>query len=141
MDRVFGRGKAADAIAARLAGGKLPNAPIRYFSHCISLAGKEGLIQYVTADDRAVQAVLIGRLAAVYKELVCKGAVGGVANPMLGLPTRRRRLSGPRRARTSRRWRRARSEAGALDARAPESRPGSCGSTSTPSPDERRWRP
>ncbi|WP_433500796.1 NAD(P)/FAD-dependent oxidoreductase [Sphaerimonospora sp. CA-214678] len=85
--------QAADAIAARLTGGKLPNAPIRYFNQCISLGRKEGLIQYVTADDRAVRAVLTGRLAAVYKELVCKGAAWGVANPTLGLPTRRRRVT------------------------------------------------
>jgi NADH:ubiquinone reductase (H+-translocating) len=82
--------QAADAIAARLTGGKLPNAPLRYFNQCISLGRREGLIQYVTADDRAVSAVLTGRLAAVYKELICKGAAWGVANPMLGLPTRRR---------------------------------------------------
>ncbi|MFI7448320.1 NAD(P)/FAD-dependent oxidoreductase [Nonomuraea sp. NPDC049714] len=88
--------QAADAIAARLTGGKLPNAPIRYFNQCISLGRKEGLIQYVTADDRAVKAVLTGRVAAVYKELVCKGAAWGVANPMLGLPTRRRRVTGRR---------------------------------------------
>ncbi|MEV4513453.1 FAD-dependent oxidoreductase [Dactylosporangium sp. NPDC049525] len=81
--------QAADAIAARLTGGKLPDVPLRYFNQCISLGRKEGLIQYVTADDRAVRAVLTGRLAAVYKELVCKGAAWGVANPMLGLPTRR----------------------------------------------------
>ncbi|MGW4640913.1 NAD(P)/FAD-dependent oxidoreductase [Sphaerisporangium sp. NPDC004334] len=82
--------RAADAIAARLTGGKLSNAPIRYFNQCISLGRKEGLIQYVTADDRAVSAVLTGRLAALYKELVCKGAAWGVANPTLGLPTRPR---------------------------------------------------
>ncbi|MEU4639849.1 FAD-dependent oxidoreductase [Micromonospora sp. NPDC023814] len=82
--------QAADAIAARLVGGKLPDTSLRYFNQCISLGRKEGLIQYVTADDRAVQAVLTGRLAAVYKELVCKGAAWGVANPTLGLPTRRR---------------------------------------------------
>ena len=85
--------QAADAIAARLTGGKLPNAPLRYFNQCISLGRREGLIQYVTADDRAVPAVLTGRLAAVYKELVCKGAAWGVANPTLGLPTRRRRVT------------------------------------------------
>ncbi|MGP3961971.1 NAD(P)/FAD-dependent oxidoreductase [Nonomuraea sp. 3N208] len=85
--------QATDAIAARLTGGKLPNTPIRYFNQCISLGRKEGLIQYVTADDRSVQVVLTGRLAAVYKELVCKGAAWGVANPTLGLPTRRRRVT------------------------------------------------
>lgn len=85
--------QAADAIAARLTGGKLPNAPLRYFNQCISLGRKEGLIQYVTADDRAVSAALTGRLAALYKELICKGAAWGVANPTMGLPTRRRRAT------------------------------------------------
>lgn len=84
--------QAADAIAARLTGGKLPNAPLRYFNQCISLGRREGVIQYVTADDRAVRAALTGRLAAVYKELVCKGAAWSVANPTLGMPTRRRRV-------------------------------------------------
>jgi NADH dehydrogenase FAD-containing subunit len=84
--------QAADAIAARLTGGKLPNTPLRYFNQCISLGRKEGLIQYVTADDRAVRAALTGRIAAVYKELICKGAAWGVANPMLGLPARRRHV-------------------------------------------------
>ncbi|MFF7354909.1 MULTISPECIES: NAD(P)/FAD-dependent oxidoreductase [Streptomyces] len=85
--------QAADAIAARLTGGKLPEVPIRYFNQCISLGRREGLIQYVTADDRAVRAALTGRLAAFYKELVCKGAAWGVANPTMGLPARRRRVA------------------------------------------------
>ncbi|MEU6365249.1 FAD-dependent oxidoreductase [Streptomyces sp. NPDC046931] len=83
--------QAADAIAARLTGGKLPTVPLRYFNQCISLGRREGLIQYVTADDRSVGAALTGRLAAVYKELVCKGAAWGVANPTL-MPARRRRV-------------------------------------------------
>ncbi|MEU4834740.1 FAD-dependent oxidoreductase [Streptosporangium sp. NPDC023615] len=85
--------QAADAIAARLTGGRLPNAPLRYFNRCVSLGRREGLIQYVTADDRAVRTALTGRLAAVYKELVCRGAAWGVANPILGLPVRRRRVT------------------------------------------------
>ncbi|MEW2510382.1 FAD-dependent oxidoreductase [Streptomyces sp. NPDC046870] len=83
--------QAADAIAARLTGGKLPKVAVRYFNQCISLGRKEGLIQYVTADDRAVRAALTGRIAAVYKELVCKGAAWGVANPLL-VPAPRRRV-------------------------------------------------
>ncbi|MFG1754199.1 FAD-dependent oxidoreductase [Streptosporangium sandarakinum] len=90
--------QAADAIAARLTGGKLPNASIRYFNQCISLGRRDGLIQYVTADDRAVRAVLTGRLAAVYKELICRSAAWGVANPTLGMPTRRRRVTRERAA-------------------------------------------
>ncbi|MFJ8391554.1 NAD(P)/FAD-dependent oxidoreductase [Streptomyces sp. NPDC094144] len=84
--------QAADSIAARLTGTKPPRTPLRYFNQCISLGRKEGLIQYVTADDRAVRAALTGRLAALYKELVCKGAAWGVANPTFGMPTRRRPL-------------------------------------------------
>ncbi len=85
--------QAADSIAARLTGGKLPHAPLFYFNQCISLGRTEGLIQYVTTDDRAVNAILTGRFAAVYKELICKGAAWHVANPMLGMPTRRRRVA------------------------------------------------
>ncbi|MER8263052.1 FAD-dependent oxidoreductase [Streptomyces griseus] len=88
--------QAADAIAARLTGGKLPTTAPRYFNQCVSLGRKEGLIQYVTADDRAVSAALTGRVAALYKELVCKGAAWGVANPTMGLPTRRRRVTAQR---------------------------------------------
>ncbi|MEU7743257.1 FAD-dependent oxidoreductase [Nonomuraea sp. NPDC049158] len=84
---------AADAIAARLTGRKVPNKTIGYFNLCISLGRKEGLIQYVTAEDRAKQAVLTGRLAAVYKELICKSAAWSVANPTVGMPTRHRRVT------------------------------------------------
>jgi NADH dehydrogenase FAD-containing subunit len=84
--------QAADSIAARLTGGKLPDVPLRYFNQCISLGRREGLIQFVTADDRAVDRALTGRLAARYKELICKGAAWSVANPTLGVPARRRRV-------------------------------------------------
>ncbi|GGN04856.1 NAD(P)/FAD-dependent oxidoreductase [Streptomyces fuscichromogenes] len=84
--------QAADAIAARLTGGKLPDTPLRYVNQCVSLGRREGLIQYVTADDRAVRAALTGRAAALYKELICKGAAWAVAHPLLGLPARRRRV-------------------------------------------------
>lgn len=83
--------QAADAIAARLTGRKVPTVPLRYFNQCISLGRRDGLIQYVTADDRAVRAALTGRLAARYKELICKGAAWGVANPLL-TPARRHRV-------------------------------------------------
>ncbi|MEV0383019.1 FAD-dependent oxidoreductase [Nonomuraea sp. NPDC050643] len=84
---------AADAIAARLTGRKVPDKTIGYANQCISLGRKEGLIQYVTADDHAKQMVLRGRLAAVYKELICKSAAWSAANPTLGMPTRRHRVT------------------------------------------------
>ena len=83
--------QAADAIAAGLTGTKVPTVPVRYFNQCISLGRKDGLIQYVTADDRAKSAALTGRLAALYKEIICKGAAWGVAHPLL-VPARRRRV-------------------------------------------------
>ncbi|MFZ4266831.1 NAD(P)/FAD-dependent oxidoreductase [Streptomyces arboris] len=82
--------QAADSIASRLTGTKPTTTPLRYFNQCISLGRKDGLIQYVTADDQARPAALTGKTAALYKELVCKGAAWGVTNPTLGLPTRRR---------------------------------------------------
>ncbi|MFJ2962288.1 NAD(P)/FAD-dependent oxidoreductase [Streptomyces collinus] len=88
---VPGAWQAADAIAARLTGDKVPTVSVRYFNQCISLGRKDGLIQYVTADDRAEAAALTGRLAALYKEIICKGAAWGVAHPTL-LPVRRRRV-------------------------------------------------
>ncbi|MEU3690947.1 NAD(P)/FAD-dependent oxidoreductase [Streptomyces narbonensis] len=85
--------QAADAIAARLAGTKVPHIAIRYSQQCISLGRSEALIQFVTAEDQAVEKALTGRMAARYKELICKGAAWGTANPTLGLPTRRRRVA------------------------------------------------
>ncbi|MET7373957.1 NAD(P)/FAD-dependent oxidoreductase [Micromonospora arida] len=84
--------QAADAIAARLTGrAKFPKAPLRYFNQCISLGRRDGIIQYVTADDRARPALLTGKLAARYKEFVCTGAAWSIAHPVL-YPVRRHRF-------------------------------------------------
>ncbi|MGC4758311.1 NAD(P)/FAD-dependent oxidoreductase [Micromonospora trifolii] len=84
--------QAADAIAARLTGrSKFPKAPLRYFNQCISLGRRDGIIQYVTADDRARPAQLTGKLAARYKEFVCAGAAWSIAHPVL-YPVRRHRV-------------------------------------------------
>ncbi|MEV0216982.1 FAD-dependent oxidoreductase [Micromonospora sp. NPDC050695] len=84
--------QAADAIAARLTGRKkIPKAPLRYFNQCISLGRRDGIIQYVTADDRARPSLLTGRLAARYKEIVCKGAAWSISHP-IPYPVRRHRI-------------------------------------------------
>ncbi|MGY3335919.1 NADH dehydrogenase [Streptomyces filamentosus] len=87
--------QAADALSARLAGVEVTRVPIRYAQQCVSLGRGEGLIQFVTADDRAKEKALTGRFAAFYKEIVCKGAAWGVAHPTLGVPARRRRVARP----------------------------------------------
>ncbi|MGV9352523.1 NAD(P)/FAD-dependent oxidoreductase [Streptomyces misionensis] len=84
---VPGAWQAADALVARLTGTKVPTTAVRYYQQCVSLGRKDGLIQFVTADDRAVDRALTGRLAARYKEAICKGATWGVAHPLL-LPAR-----------------------------------------------------
>jgi len=89
---------AADAIAADLTGGERGKVPLAYAQQCISLGRKEGLIQFVTADDQAKTGFLRGRTAALYKEFICKGAAWSVANPTLALPTRRRHLAKARTA-------------------------------------------
>ncbi|MFC3495529.1 NAD(P)/FAD-dependent oxidoreductase [Glycomyces rhizosphaerae] len=83
---------AADAIAAELTGGKRGKVPLAYAQQCISLGRKEGLIQFVTAADQAKAGFLRGRTAAIYKELICKGAAWSVANPTLGIPVRRKHV-------------------------------------------------
>src|SRR5690606_1398641 len=87
--------QAADAIVARLTGGELPNMPLRFYGQCISLGRRDGLVQFVTADDRAKPSVLRGRFAARVKELVCRGAAYGVFHPTMYPARRRGRSSVP----------------------------------------------
>ncbi|MFC8589060.1 NAD(P)/FAD-dependent oxidoreductase [Streptomyces sp. NPDC057217] len=86
--------QAVDAIAAELTGLKLPKVPLRYFNQCISLGRRDGLIQFVTADDTSKERVLTGRAAAFCKELVCRAAVWAVANPGATVLSRGRRVVG-----------------------------------------------
>lgn len=66
---------AAAAITARLAGRNPRPLAFRYFIQCISLGRRDGLIQFVHADDSPLKAVLTGRTAARCKELVVRGAL------------------------------------------------------------------
>ncbi|ACQ81768.1 FAD-dependent pyridine nucleotide-disulphide oxidoreductase [Beutenbergia cavernae DSM 12333] len=86
--------QAADSIVARLTGGRLPHMPLGYVQQCISLGRRDGLIQFVTFDDRARSAAFGGRLAARYKELICRGAALALpaSRTALPYPARRRRV-------------------------------------------------
>ena len=57
----------------------------RYVNQCISLGRRDGLIQFVHADDSPREAVLTGRVAALYKELVVRIALSIQRHP--GLPS------------------------------------------------------
>ncbi len=82
--------QAADAIAARLSGRRIPTIPLRYAHQCISLGREDGIIQVVTGDDRSVDVIAKGGAAARYKEFICRGAAWAVGNPTFKVPTRRR---------------------------------------------------
>jgi NADH dehydrogenase len=64
----------AKAIAARLAGTEPEPFGYRYFIQCISLGRKDGLVQRVDAFDRPKEKVITGRLGALIKEGIVRGA-------------------------------------------------------------------
>ncbi|MEU6988029.1 FAD-dependent oxidoreductase [Streptomyces sp. NPDC046324] len=85
--------QAADALAARLTGRKVPETTIGYAAQCISLGRRDAIFQRVTEDDQMTSTVITGRTGARIKELICSGAAWSVSHPTMLLPTRRRRLA------------------------------------------------
>ncbi len=72
---------AADAITARLGGREPKPLKFRYVIQCISLGRRDGLIQFVHADDSPHEMVLTGGSAARFKELVVRGALWSAQRP------------------------------------------------------------
>jgi len=77
--------RAVVAITDRMAGREPRPLRFRYVNQCISLGRRDGLIQFVRADDDPREMVLTGRLAALYKEAIVRGALQAQRHP--GLPT------------------------------------------------------
>lgn len=75
--------QAVGALADRLAGREPKPLRFRYFIQCISLGRRDGLIQFVRADDSPIEAVLTGRLAALYKETIVKSTITLQRHPAL----------------------------------------------------------
>jgi len=71
------------AMAARMAGRRPKPVRFRYVNQCISLGRRDGLIQFVRADDSPREAVLTGRLAARYKESIVRATVMFERHPVL----------------------------------------------------------
>ncbi|WP_236788281.1 NAD(P)/FAD-dependent oxidoreductase [Amycolatopsis sp. GM8] len=71
------------AIARRLAGREPGPLRFRYYNQCISLGRRDGLIQFVRADDTPVDAILTGRPAARYKETIVRAAMMAQRHPGL----------------------------------------------------------
>ncbi|OAR22220.1 oxidoreductase [Streptomyces sp. ERV7] len=83
---------AADALAARLTGRKVPDAPVGYVAQCISLGRRDAIFQRVTHEDRMTSTVITGRAGARIKEFIVAGTVWGLSHPTNMLPTLRHRL-------------------------------------------------
>ncbi|QFZ22796.1 NAD(P)/FAD-dependent oxidoreductase [Saccharothrix syringae] len=75
--------QAVRALAARMAGREPRPLRFRYRNQCVSLGRRDGLIQFVRADDSPVERVLTGRAAARYKELIVRGTVLFERHPVL----------------------------------------------------------
>ncbi|GAA4847187.1 FAD-dependent oxidoreductase [Saccharopolyspora rosea] len=85
----------ARAVGDRLAGREPGPLRFRYVNQCISLGRHDALVQYVRRDDTPVELVLTGRIAALYKETIVRGALAAQRRPALlrltpGGPSRRR---------------------------------------------------
>ncbi|MBF6297863.1 FAD-dependent oxidoreductase [Nocardia amamiensis] len=65
---------AADAVVALMRGAQARPLRFRYVLQCLSLGRRDGLVQFVHADDAPGGMVLTGRTAAWVKERIVRGA-------------------------------------------------------------------
>jgi NADH dehydrogenase FAD-containing subunit len=87
----FTRMQATAAIVGDLTGHKISRTALTYFGHCISLGGKDGILQLVDGEAQSKPGSLRGRPAARIKALVYRGTAWNMNNPTYGLPARRLR--------------------------------------------------
>jgi NADH dehydrogenase FAD-containing subunit len=73
--------QAVRALLARRDGRDPKPFRFRYVNQCVSLGRRDGLIQFVNADDEPKEAVLTGRLAAFYKEVIVRSAFQAQLHP------------------------------------------------------------
>jgi NADH dehydrogenase FAD-containing subunit len=65
---------AADNLAAQLLGAEQQPFRFGYVAQCISLGRRDGLLQFVQADDSAQDRIVTGKPAAWIKEAICRAA-------------------------------------------------------------------
>lgn len=75
--------QAVRALLARHEGREPKPFRFRYVNQCISLGRRDGLIQFVDRHDQPKEAVLTGRLAALFKEGVVRGALAFERHPRI----------------------------------------------------------
>ncbi|WP_018333803.1 NAD(P)/FAD-dependent oxidoreductase [Actinomycetospora chiangmaiensis] len=75
--------QAARTVAAVLAGTTPEPLHFRYALRCVSLGRRDGLVQFVHADDSPRETVLTGRLAAAVKEAIVVNALRVQRHPWI----------------------------------------------------------
>jgi NADH dehydrogenase FAD-containing subunit len=89
----FTRMQATAAIVGDLTGHKISKTSLAYLGNCISLGGKDAILQGVDRHARSKSWSLRGRTAAGFKAFVLRGAAWNMSHPTYGLPARRHRLT------------------------------------------------
>jgi NADH dehydrogenase FAD-containing subunit len=85
---------AVRAIGDRMAGRTPRQLRVDFDGQCISLGRKDGLVQYAGSNDRPIGPMLTGRMAAMVKEGIVRGAGGlGLRHPALALVAGSRALA------------------------------------------------
>jgi NADH dehydrogenase len=78
---------AGSNIAALSAGGQPQPFQFGFFVRCVSLGRRDGLVQFVDAQDRPAERIVTGQGAAVVKELICRMTLESVRGELrTGLP-------------------------------------------------------
>ena len=75
--------QAVRALLARRAGRAVKPFRFRYVQQCISLGRRDALVQFVNRYDQPVERVVTGRLAALYKEAIVRGALSVQRHPSI----------------------------------------------------------
>lgn len=75
--------QAVRALLARRSGRPVKPFRFRYLQQCVSLGRRDGLIQFVNRFDEPVERVLTGRVAAMYKEAIVRGALSVQRHPSM----------------------------------------------------------
>lgn len=69
---------AADTVLARIGGTEPTPLNLGFIGSCVSLGRRAAITQFARRDDTAVRLAVGGRLAAVVKEIVCRGTVATI---------------------------------------------------------------
>nr|WP_257865654.1 FAD-dependent oxidoreductase [Gordonia jinghuaiqii] len=70
--------QAADVVLARVAGEPVAQADQAFVAQCTSIGRRAATLQFTRRDDSPAPVVVTGRLAALAKEVVCRGTVWNI---------------------------------------------------------------